>query len=483
MKKKTLLLMLVLLVITIPFSVKIKASYNYTPWIRTIDSANSMTVHRIINSSNLVDESGNAPGIEFDNLRDVFVYEDEIFISDAKNNRVYVLNENFEYVREFPNSDGDIMRLDSPQGIYVINDRLYVADMNNERIAIYNVKTGNLVKRIQNPDDELFSKTPFRPQRIVVDENGRMIVVAQDIYEGILEFDADGNFVRFFGTNTIQLSFFETLMFNLSSKKQKAQMALNLQTAFTSIDRDKTGNIYAVARNEIYQPVKKLNFKGENVLINNGYFNISGDARYPNFRERVPLGPSSIIDIASHDDDKRFTILDSKRGRLFTYDIEGHLLYIFGGLGTQTNNLQGPTSVTYYGDNILVTDNVSKSIVVYEPTRFGALINEATEAFYEMDYDRSKELWEQVLQLNSNYFLAYAGIGKTQLRNEEWEEAAKNLKLGYDYYNYSKAYEKYRNQKLEKVLPVVLIVIIAGAVYGLVASIRKSVKRGKEVEE
>ena len=30
-----------------------------------------------------------------------------------------------------------------------------------------------------------------------------------------------------------------------------------------------------------------------------------------------------------------YSILDSVRGRIFTYDHEGNLLYIFGGLGSQ----------------------------------------------------------------------------------------------------------------------------------------------------
>ena len=78
---------------------------------------------------------------------------------------------------------------------------------------------------------------------------------------------------------------------------------------------------------------------------------------------------------------------------------------------------------------ILVTDSVSNSIVIYEPTKFGTLINNAITSYYEMDYEVSKAYWEEVLVENSNYFLAYSGIGKTQLRNEDWKNAITNLKV------------------------------------------------------
>ena len=77
-----------------------------------------------------------------------------------------------------------------------------------------------------------------------------------------------------------------------------------------------------------------------------------------------------------------------------------------------------------------------------------------------MEYDEARELWEKVIELNSNYFLAYAGVGKSQLRNQEWKEAVKNLKLGHDYYNYSKAYEQYRNERISKIVPIVVIVVL-----------------------
>ena len=476
MKKITILIIAIILTLCIP-TLEVNASYNYTPWQSTIESAHSMTLSRRIHSTNLLDENGNHAGITLDNLRDAFVYEDKLFVVDARANKVFMLNENYEYVRSFPEHEGPMYDLNSPQGIFVANNLLYIADTENSLIAIYNINSGNLVGQIKTPSDEIFNTVPFKPQKIVVDRVGRIMVVSRDTYEGILEFDENRKFTRFFGTNTITLSFLDALIYNLSSRSQRARMALNLQTPFTSIDIDGFGHIYAVARNEFNQPVKKLNFKGDDILIRNGYVPITGDARFPTYRQNVPLGPSTIIDVTVNDDNNRYSILDSKRGRVFTYDIEGHLLYIFGGLDSQSNGIQGPTSITYWGERIVVTDNIAKSIFIYEPTHFGELINEATRQYYSMNYEEAQRLWEEVIRLNSNYFLGYAGIGKAQLRNQEWELAIENLKLGHDYYNYSKAYEQYRNERISKFVPYVVVLVMLGSGFGLVRSIKGAIKR------
>lgn len=476
--KKTITMIMIIFVVIIINTTNLKANYNYSPWQESIESAHSMSIRQRIDNSNLVDENGNEVNVIFDDLRDSFVYENKLYVVDSKTNLIYILNENYQYVESLP-KENDI-KLKEPKGIFIIDDKLYVADTENNRIVIISLITKEHIQIIETPEDDLFDNIKFRPEKIVVDRTGRILVVARDVFEGIMEFDSNGKFARFFGTNTVTMNLIEALIYRFSTKKQRDKMALKLQTNFTNIDIDSYGYIYTVSRNESVNPVKKLNFKGNNILINNGYINILGDQEYIERSERVTIGPSSISDITVNDDDLRYSILDSKRGRIFTYDLEGHLLYIFGGLGSQTNMLQGPTSITYFNEDVIVTDNVTKSIMVFTPTKFGELINLATKSYYEMDYDNSLLYWEQVISENSNYFLAYAGIGKTQLRNLDYEDAITNLKLGHDYYNYSKAYEQYRNQKMKTFLPYVIVVVFIFSGYGFYKSIKGAIKREED---
>lgn len=457
-------------------STTIKASYNYAYWDQ-IDSAEATHVLRVIDNSNVVDTNGLTKPITLGDLRDVFAYEDHIYVSDATSNQIHIFNNAFEYVKSLPDASDSDGILNSPQGIHVSNYLLYVADYNNNRVAIFDLQTERFVQEVKNPNDAIFDNLTFKPLKVSVDRTGRMNVIAYDVYEGIMEFDIEGNFNRYFGTNTIKLSVLDALIYRFSTKEQRDKMALKLQTSFTSMDIDDDGYIYTVSRLEYWAPVKKLNFKGRNILESNGYVPVIGDAKFQETDTRTTVGPSSIIDVAVHDDNERFTILDNNRGRLFTYDIDGQLLYISGGMGSEQNKLSGPTAVTYYNELILVTDNVSKSILVFEPLVFGSLINQAIEQYYDMDYIQAKETWTEVLKMNANYFLAYAGIGRAELREGDYETAMNHLKLGYDYYNYSKAYEQYRNDNLAKILPYVLVggFIIFGFFVG--KSVKNAIKR------
>ena len=52
-----------------------------------------------------------------------------------------------------------------------------------------------------------------------------------------------------------------------------------------------------------------------------------------------------------------YTVADSKRGRLFTYDADGYLLYISGQFSTernQLNKIEMPVSIKYLGEDLIV---------------------------------------------------------------------------------------------------------------------------------
>lgn len=154
-------------------------------------------------------------------------------------------------------------------------------------------------------------------------------------------------------------------------------------------------------------------------------------------------GSSIFSDIVANDWGMYYA-LDSKRGRIFTYNEGGSLLYVFGRLGNQAGTFKTPVAIERTGDNILIVDRDYNQITVFEPTRFGTLVNQA-EALHSMGKDEEAAgLWQEVLRLNANYEIAYIGIGKSLLRQHKDKEAMKYFKLGYGKKYYSKAFGFYR---------------------------------------
>ncbi len=71
-------------------------------------------------------------------------------------------------------------------------------------------------------------------------------------------------------------------------------------------------------------------------------------------------------------------------------------------------------------------------------------------AYQKGDYDLSADYWRQVLRMNSNYDLAYLGIGRALLRQNRYKEAMEYFELKYYGRAYSKAFKLYRKEWIEE---------------------------------
>ncbi len=59
-------------------------------------------------------------------------------------------------------------------------------------------------------------------------------------------------------------------------------------------------------------------------------------------------------------------------------------------------------------------------------------------------YEEAKAIWEEVIDLNSNYDIAYHAIGKALHNSEQYEEAMAYFKLANARDDYSAAFRDYR---------------------------------------
>ena len=133
------------------------------------------------------------------------------------------------------------------------------------------------------------------------------------------------------------------------------------------------------------------------------------------------------------------TALDETRGRVFVYDDESNLMFIFGGLGEQLGTFSRPTAVEKIDNDILVLDREEGAITIFRQTDFGRTVFEAIQLYNEGKYLEAMEPWQMVLQQNSNFNVAYNGLGKAYMQMEQYNMAMHYFKLGYDKIGYSYA--------------------------------------------
>ncbi len=486
--KKTLILILIILLV--PFLVG-AGSYNYSYWGDAIHSAPGMTFTASINAEEL--------GVNFVSPEDLVVYNENIFVVDSDANSLVVIDENFnllheittfEYSQEYLDllalegiTDVTNTTLNSPNGVDVTDSGIFICDTSNFRVVKLN-HDFEVLNTFSEIDDPTFDGVSFEPKKITVDGTDRMYVIAKHIYEGIVEINSDGSFNRYTGVNPIQLTPFEIFSRSLMSEEQIAQLQLFLPTEYTNVSINDKNFIYAtsqVSENNAENPIQLINPKGVDVIKRNGYFPPMGDIQYViGMNNYVVDGPSSLVDIASTDDGI-YTVLDQKRSRLFTYDSEGNLLYIDGDEGHQIDKFSEGVAIDYFGEQLLVLDRKTKTIVVYGLTEFGTYVNQAIQYHNEGMFEEAANVWKEVIKINSNYEIAYNGIGKQLLRQGEFREAMDYFELGHDDYYYSKAFSEYRNAIIKKNFGYILggIILVAGILIGY--RIRKIYKKGESI--
>lgn len=454
-------------------------NYDYREYIHYTPAA--YTPYKMIGGKDII-YNGEVLG-SFVNPQDICKSPDgHIYIADTGNQRIVVLNADLKNVVKIIDgfdNNGKADTFKSPTGVCVSEkNEVYIADSLNHRLVVLDMED-NLIKIVENPTSESLEEGyVFTPLKVAVDYADRMYVVAQNMFEGIMVFESNGQFTNFFGTINISISLWEKFWSRLATKEERSKQKLFIPTEFTGIDVDEEGFVYAtnIDTNGI-QGVRRLNPKGEDVIKKGINENVGGDLWTDGQGEFA--GVSQFIDVV-YRGNGIYSCLDRRRGRIFTYDHEGNLLYIFGGLGTQVGTFSVPVAIEQIGDRLVVLDAGRTELIIFDSTEYGDLINEAVTLRFCGDETEAVPLWQRVLELDENNELANTGIGKAYLSSGDYKLAMKYLELGMNRDYYSIAFRRYRNEVMEKNLSYVLSGVL---VLVIVLIVVKKVKgRGKEKE-
>lgn len=416
-----------------------------------------------------------------------------IYIADAGDgdySRIIVLDNNYQLqhiIKDFDNDQGNPDSLSGPEGVFISETTIYVCDTDKNRIVTFD-REFNFLDIIKEPESELFeTDSVYAPIAIAVDQYERLYVVSKTTYQGVIMMTRDGEFTGFIGAQKSKLSTWDIIWRRFQTDAQREQTESVIPTEFNNITINEDGFVY-VTTNKIdsktqqnaiknksksgdYAPVKLLNPAGEEIMRRNGFWPPSGE---------VSIGEgkaSSIVD-AAVGPEKTWSIVDSSRSRVFTYDFDGNLLFAFGQKdGGQLGNIELLGGITYQkaydseGEQdykMLLLDKNNKSFTVYRQTEYGKILIKALEHQNDRQYDTAIDDWFQILQRNSNYDAAYIGIGQAMYRNGQYEESIEYFQAAYDTSNYSNSYEEIRKEWITKwllLIPIGAAAIIVGCIF------------------
>ena len=470
MKQLTALLLLLCLLLG---SVSAQADYRYDEFDRTIPAQASFAAQTTWNGRQL--------GVDaFKQPTDLYVDDAnrEIYILDAGNSRIVILNDDFEAVAVLDSiHDGEtVMDLTGATGVFVDAEGLiYIADGPNQRVLCVN-RAGEVQRTVTRPTSGLLADNiNFIPRNVIIDKIGVMYIISQNSTQGAYMLDKQGNFLGFYGRNKVSVTasvLYQAMLRELATEKQRASMANFIPVEFANFDVDSEGFIYTVTAYaddpRDFDMIRKLNPLGDNILTNL-YRSWGDDGNHTTTYCDVVVDGGGFI-----------YALDSYNGRIFQYDNEGFQLSIFGGKGSQQGYFNTAVAIESLDDRILVLDKARANITVFEETLFGGLLREGMVLYNQGQLEASMPYFEELIRMDANFFFAYYVLADAYYELGQYELAEKYAKLTpYASEVYSLAKKELRNAWLREHFALIFFAVVAaGVLLMFISRVREEMRKG-----
>jgi sugar lactone lactonase YvrE len=484
-------------------------TYAYNEWGVPIPSPDAYKVSAYILGQHLYFEGENIGA--FRSPQDIHVHGNLLYLADSGNHRIIILefsdDTTFEVIdiKTYAMLNGEPTLFNNPHGIFVSQwqanfGQIWIADTSNQRV-LHLDKDWNVITEIRHPgiygrcpDSEvpafregygislLNEASDFLPSKLTVDFSGRLFVQTRHINRGLMEFDRYGFFAGYMGAPPVQVSIVDQFWRLIATQEQRERMMLNVPVEYTNLSIDHEGFIYVTTSSENVDPVARLNAMGGDVLIRNGWEDPIGDLWWGTGADRS--GPSELVAVTALPNNS-FVVFDRNRGRLFAYDQQGQMLYIWGGPGNREGFFTFPTALDNMGHTIFALDGGRgadfAALTRFDLTEYGALINEALDMYQRGLYEESYGIWNDVLRINGNFGLAYTGIARARLRQGQYREAMHYFRLQNDYRNYGRAFGFYRRIWMEQYFWIFAVGL--GMLMIVPPAVKKVIKIRKEINE
>ena len=453
-------------------------SYIYDYWGDVQESPDPYRVKMVFDAATLgLDE---LDGKAFSKSQGIFATGNDLYVADTGNNRILQIRYNGDSVsliRTINEIHGaEPSTFNGPTDVFADEQgNIYIADCNNSRVIMAD-KDLNLLKLFTKPLDATFNRdSSYLPTKIAVDVAGRVYVQAANVNKGLMKYENDTSFTGYIGASPVTVNLADYIWKRyFMTKEQRAATESFVPTEYNNLYIDDRGFIYVTTTffeeynlmSDSAKPIRRLNGIGNDILIKNDHNPPIGDLQWK--EGSIQYGPSKFSDITALKNEI-YVVTDRNRGRIFGYDSQGVLLWAFGTKGPADGAFTRISGIEHIGYDLFVLDELKNSITVFTPTEYGQMIYDAIDTYLKGDYDESARLWENVMALNTNYSLAFRGLGRSMLRQERYQEAMDYFERSFDREDYGRAFKQYRKDWVEKnilwiVLGLAAILIIPLAV-------------------
>ena len=368
-----------------------------------------------------------------------------LYIADDGNNRILVITQSGEYVKEIGNKKS----LKSCQGVFVDDDlNVFVADEKARAVVVFD-QNGKEIRSYTKPTDTpLFGESAaFKPNKIVLDKRGNLYIASTGNTNGIVQLSPVGNgeFLGYYGANQSRVTWITAIRRKIMSEDQLKMQADVVPTSVKNLAIDEKGMVYTVSESE-NATLRRLNVAGSNTLT-------------------IDFNTERTTAVAVNSFGSIFTA--NKDGYIMEYTSEGNTLFYFGATDTgdqRVGTFKSVTGLAVTDDyTIFVLDEILNSVQVMQATEFTDLVHRAFTLFQDGKYAESKVPWTEVLRMNSLFTYASTGLGEALYREGNFDEALTSFRNGGNRKGYSDAFWELRSDWLHRNLGMILIVIVAAA--------------------
>ncbi len=355
-----------------------------------------------------------------------------------------------------------------PTGIFVgKTGMVYVADYKAQSVFVFNAN-GEAVMTLTRPTSALYgSDSPFMPHKVMADRFGNIYVVGEGSYEGMMLFDASGNFSGYFGSNRAGMTLLNYLQELFFTEEQLEQLFGRIPLTIYNATPADNDLIYSVTQSETGNSIKAHNMSGVNVLTEQG-----------DLRDEI-----NFVDVALTPDNEIYALTET--GFVYEYDPDGSLVFSFGGqsLSTERNGLSTVACAIEVDDNsvVYVLDKERGLFQAFYPTDYALVTHKAIAALNAGDYEQSSSLWQTILKKNGISRMAHDGFARSQLFLGNNTTAEQHFYLSQNREEYSEAFWESRNDWLIANFRYFLIAILSLCALGIGLHFLKPWKRAKAV--